>query len=417
MNAVVHIMGLYEAGFTDAELLTAVNQREFHEVRCASDIFATRLTNSFNPRASLEFVPIYRSPITSRLSTSINFRYSPAPFLSFKLFRTKQGLTHFGALLSKFALLDNLRVPDFPASHNRELRSELPAAAVITKTPEILAVISLPIFGSRLSLPKHIFAIFDSHSRPGKHPNGSAFLLFPTSELAAGYLEELLGVDASLLNEPDLRWQAEMLMTYSAHFFVRRDAPYEGDLSRGTDAAGVVQRTMLYESTGQLIQERARIAALEAQISDLKKQNNIMMETQRKADEAHARRIQREQREQAWDNIPSTAMRWGPDRQVISTAEPLRLRSQEGRVPPNTLPSSSQAGHNPPRSSGEDFPPLRRSTPEQGAKGGLGGLGPRPPLDFVPLAVQTQARTIDQMQRTHTTKDTDKGLLARYKSF
>ena len=71
--------------------------------------------------------------------------------------------------------------------------------------------------------------MYDSHSRPSKHPNGSAFLFFPTLDQTADYLSELLHVDSTLL-DGGMNWQMQLLSQYSGQFFVvRRHREYDVD--------------------------------------------------------------------------------------------------------------------------------------------------------------------------------------------
>ncbi|KDQ58690.1 hypothetical protein JAAARDRAFT_34527 [Jaapia argillacea MUCL 33604] len=93
------------------------------------------------------------------------------------------------------------------------------SAAVITRPPEIITCMKIPAFGM------DVFVIFDSHPRPNKHPNGAAFLFFTTLEKTARYLSDLLQFDHTIVADPELQWQAQLLANYSAHIFVARDAP------------------------------------------------------------------------------------------------------------------------------------------------------------------------------------------------
>ncbi|PVF98979.1 hypothetical protein CPB86DRAFT_814291 [Serendipita vermifera] len=102
----------------------------------------------------------------------------------------------------------------------RDLITKGPSAAIITKTPEIVAVIHIPHHEPNGS---SLFAIFDSHPRP-KHPLGAAFLLFRTPNRAADYLSKLFQVDESLIKEEAFDWQSHMLGSFSAHILRAREA-------------------------------------------------------------------------------------------------------------------------------------------------------------------------------------------------
>ncbi|KIM31026.1 hypothetical protein M408DRAFT_65506 [Serendipita vermifera MAFF 305830] len=88
-------------------------------------------------------------------------------------------------------------------------------AAVVTRSPEIVSVISIPAQGD----DNGFIVIFDSHPRP-KHPLGAAFLIFYSPDDAATYLSNLFQVDASIMR--DNNWQTQMLSRYSAHILQAR---------------------------------------------------------------------------------------------------------------------------------------------------------------------------------------------------
>jgi hypothetical protein len=89
------------------------------------------------------------------------------------------------------------------------------AASVITRPPEIVLCLKVS-FSSR-----DIFIVFDSHPRPS-HPLGSGFVLNSSVEATAAYLEGLLSIDISILSDPSLRWQAQLLGHFSSHILVRK---------------------------------------------------------------------------------------------------------------------------------------------------------------------------------------------------
>ncbi|KAG8944935.1 hypothetical protein FRC00_010345, partial [Tulasnella sp. 408] len=102
------------------------------------------------------------------------------------------------------------------------------AAAILTKPPEIFAIfaIQVPADKARSTPSTTVFAIFDSHSRPGRHAHGAAITFFGTSTGAATYLEELLVVDEALTSSPQLDWQTELLSQFSAHFLVASETEH-----------------------------------------------------------------------------------------------------------------------------------------------------------------------------------------------
>lgn len=144
-------------------------------------------------------------------------------------------------------------------------------AAVITKSPEIIAVMCIPT-PTNTTFP-YTYAVFDSHARPKLHPTGLAFLFFPLIQQVAQYLSDLLRVDPSLLRQGDLQWQFEMLTTFSARIF----SPFGAIAER---ASGRIEAhhlstswSMLYETSVELVQARGRIQLVEKDMADLGREN------------------------------------------------------------------------------------------------------------------------------------------------
>lgn len=154
---------------------------------------------------------------------------------------------------------------------DRSAAMESPVAAVITKSPEIIAVTCIPTHEAD-ALPPHVYIVFDSHARPDSHPNGSAFLFFPGVADAASYLTDLLRVDEALLDQRDLKWQSEMLTAYSAHIFT------QPELDDNEDPRLRTSWSMLYETSVELVQARGRMKSLEQKIADLRNENSRLSE-------------------------------------------------------------------------------------------------------------------------------------------
>ncbi|KAF8967727.1 hypothetical protein BDZ97DRAFT_1656009 [Flammula alnicola] len=94
-----------------------------------------------------------------------------------------------------------------------ESGSNIPVAAIITRTPEIVVCL-------KLSISFHnIFVIFDSHPRPS-HPSGSGFIVNSSLEGTAAYLHGLLAIDPKILADHTMQWQAELLSQFSGHIIV-----------------------------------------------------------------------------------------------------------------------------------------------------------------------------------------------------
>lgn len=95
------------------------------------------------------------------------------------------------------------------------------AAAIISKSPEILAVFAI-VTDQPPPRPPIVFVVFDPHPRPLAHPFGAGFSFFGTAEETTGYLVSLLAVDLSLSG---LQSQEQLLGTCSIHVFVVPDDP------------------------------------------------------------------------------------------------------------------------------------------------------------------------------------------------
>jgi hypothetical protein len=86
-------------------------------------------------------------------------------------------------------------------------------ASVITRSPEIVLCLKVVVETN------DVFIVFDSHPRPS-HPSGSGFVLNSSAEATAAYLDGLLSFDSSILSDPSLRWQAELLGHFSSHILL-----------------------------------------------------------------------------------------------------------------------------------------------------------------------------------------------------
>jgi len=148
----------------------------------------------------------------------------------------------------------------------------IPIGVVITRPPEIFSVLNLPTPGQRLD---DVFVVFDSHSRPSKHPNGSAFLFFPTLDQTAAYLGELLRVDSTLL-DGGMSWQMQLFSHYSGHFFIaRKHRVYDTDSANALyDANMCILELKLNqaEMKTNITEFRTRIQALESENGALQAQ-------------------------------------------------------------------------------------------------------------------------------------------------
>ena len=129
---------------------------------------------------------------------------------------------------------------------------ERSAAIVITRPPEIFTCV-------RISIPDDadVFMIFDSHPRPD-HPDGAGFIFSTSIDATAGYLDNLLAIDESILADHSLQWQTQLLANFSGLLFVARTTRFDSNP---------------VEAERAMIESSLSILALQAEVSDLKFQN------------------------------------------------------------------------------------------------------------------------------------------------
>ncbi|KAG8678088.1 hypothetical protein FRC08_018080, partial [Ceratobasidium sp. 394] len=98
-----------------------------------------------------------------------------------------------------------------------------PRAVVLTRPPEVIAVMRIPVPMSPNNTPRpkmqSFYLIFDSHPRPN-HPDGTAVQIFPShpTDTVADYLADLFRIDDALMNDPTLEWHVQLLGQISCHF-------------------------------------------------------------------------------------------------------------------------------------------------------------------------------------------------------
>ncbi|KZS89197.1 hypothetical protein SISNIDRAFT_231108 [Sistotremastrum niveocremeum HHB9708] len=173
----------------------------------------------------------------------------------------------FGRLLA--TLRENSRRSSNPPS---------PSAVVITKPPEIVAIIYIP-------MPQNVrldgvFAVFDSHPRSAKGTKGASFILFPSLEGTCDYLaRSLFYMDPDILTGDIGELMVAQLTQYSGNFFVALgdEAQIDGLLpdARSNYQANLelfrMRRELaeLQSSNRSLVSERDRLKERAAQVEDL----------------------------------------------------------------------------------------------------------------------------------------------------
>jgi hypothetical protein len=184
-----------------------------------------------------------------------------------------------------------------------------------------------------------VFVVFDSHSRPSKHPNGSAFLFFPTVDQTADYLSELLHVDSTLI-DGEISWQMQLLSHYSGHFFVaRKHRVYDTDSSHALyDANMCILELKLTQA-----EMKATITESHARIQALESENGSMHAQIKRLEKGKA--VDRSSRQWTWgdaysEETPNAAMD-GCSSEQASLLLAFRMDSDMDKPTPEWPPRSS----------------------------------------------------------------------------
>jgi hypothetical protein len=150
-------------------------------------------------------------------------------------------------------------------------------AAVVTRAPEIVSLMSIPAEGGKNG---NLLVIFDSHNRP-EHPLGAAFLLFHSPDDAATYLSKLFAVDASIMR--DMNWQTQMLSHYSAHVMKARPFTEEEDIQAIYNA-----NIKLLRTSSELKEAIAREREVQVQVNTVRQKLDNQKEARRQASMAES---------------------------------------------------------------------------------------------------------------------------------
>lgn len=145
-------------------------------------------------------------------------------------------------------------------------------ASVLTCVHQIISVICIPT-GSTISSTKSIIAIFDAHEKPNVHPNGAAFLFFPSVDMAAAYIDNLFYVDpAHQAQQTDGTPQPG---TFSSHLLSVAATSVLSEINGALMDAS--SRSLLYESSADLIQARSQLATLERDLAGARRYHTEMV--------------------------------------------------------------------------------------------------------------------------------------------
>ncbi|KAF9525382.1 hypothetical protein CPB83DRAFT_859743 [Crepidotus variabilis] len=189
-------------------------------------------------------------------------------------------------------------------------------ACIITRPPEILLCMKIPVSG------QDIFVIFDSHPRP-THPEGSGFILNASLVGTAEYLEQLLSIDSSILADPSLRWQAELLGHFSGHIVV----------SKPNDASNFEIDEMLMDATLQMLLLKAEVVELQLRESSLASENGHL----------HDRVMELETEKENLEKTVTMVDRKGKRRAVDRHSTSRKGSMVKSRPPERTEPSGSSS--------------------------------------------------------------------------
>jgi regulator of replication initiation timing len=150
------------------------------------------------------------------------------------------------------------------------------SVAVITRPPEIIAVLKIPC-----SSGSEVFVVFDSHPRE-IHPDGAGLIFNTSADAVADYLYDLFKFDERLLQDESLQWQAQLLANFSAHIFTANksfdnysasDAVLDASLAVLSSKAQVVHLASDNSATKAENQHlRDRIEALEVENAELREE-------------------------------------------------------------------------------------------------------------------------------------------------
>ncbi|KAG8949683.1 hypothetical protein FRC04_008429 [Tulasnella sp. 424] len=201
--------------------------------------------------------------------------------------------------------------------------------AVITKPPEILALFAiltrLPPPG-----PPTVLVIFDSHPRPERNTNGTAFSFFINPTAAAGYLSRLLSVDASLAKDMGEDWQLQLLMQYSAHILFAAETPTQADLETEIDDAS----TTIFSLKSDLVDLRSKSnelklkdAVAESRITHLEQELAALREELKKTKKT-AKKVEKE-RDKVISELEDERYRARRRARSLSNARRERERERE----------------------------------------------------------------------------------------
>ncbi|KAF5381815.1 hypothetical protein D9757_008325 [Collybiopsis confluens] len=138
------------------------------------------------------------------------------------------------------------------------------AAAVITRPPEIILCLKIPVYQMGSAIPLNLFVIFDSHPRPS-HPDGAGWLFTTSINDTSHHLYSILAVDRRILNDPSMQWEAQLLNHFSGHIIAPPDKRGQhGGAFYDPEVQEVIWNTSF------------RILGLQAELAEMKNRKEVL---------------------------------------------------------------------------------------------------------------------------------------------
>ncbi|KAG8787357.1 hypothetical protein FRC12_015643 [Ceratobasidium sp. 428] len=183
-----------------------------------------------------------------------------------------------------------------------------PRAVLLTRPPEIIAVIYIPLpiptNSTSRSKTQSLYLIFDSHPRPD-HPDGTAVRIFPShpADTVADYLADLFQIDAALMSDPTLEWHVQLLGQVSCHFLAPANIA-EPQNEYAMNMAFLELKQQLFETKRKLDTEEKEKRQLRSRSFNLQQEIALLRNTDRMKNE-EIRQLKgqlRETENQPWTN-------------------------------------------------------------------------------------------------------------------
>lgn len=278
---------------------------------------AMAIAASWTDEMHLEVEPILELPIFARSLRVTDVRYQEARYRTFS-----------DALLwVASSLLLSIRLTYDGSYLQSDVDPLGPRAVFLTRPPEMIAVIHIPIALASTTGAKSVFLVFDSHPRPN-HPDGAAVQFFPSdpADEVADYLTDLFQIDANLINDPTLEWHVQLLGQLSCHFLAPvtvHEAPNDYE----TNMALLSLKQRLTQAEQKLEAEVTEKKQLRSRIFDLQQEVAWLNNTERKKKDEIARLKAQLDGNSRHNQAKTSAWSWSRDSEKKDT----KGKGREGR--------------------------------------------------------------------------------------